>query len=474
MNPEEIRRISRSDPETIERVITALVAQVAQVEKLEARVKELERQLKQNSQNSSKPPSSDGFRKLPPSSRKTGGKKEAPHGHPGTTLHWIDHPDKMIRLPLHTCPLCQSSLKGVSPTGEECRQVFDLPTLQLCVTEYRAEKKRCPHCHTTAKASFPVHVKAHTQYGESCGAMVSYLHQYQLLPLERIGEFFQDVFGHRPSEATLLSYVHRCAQGLASAEETIREQLLASSYLHADESGVRVEGKAYWMHVVSNANWTLLHVHRSRGLQAVKEQGILPVYTGCVIHDSLPMYFHESFPYTHGLCGAHLIRECQGIVDNDGHLWAVDMKALLQEACHLSKEARRQGVPLTKTVLASVEQRYDEILQEGQLEWGPPKRSKLRKGRLTQTKAASLGNRFMTYKSYILRFLHDAVIPFDNNQAERDLRMVKVKQKISGSIRTMHGAEEFARIRSVISSLRKQSRPILPSLLLAIQGQFSF
>ncbi|MBW4080689.1 transposase [Paenibacillus sp. S150] len=209
--------------------------------------------------------------------------------------------------------------------------------------------------------------------------------------------------------------------------------------------------------------------------QAVKEEGILPVYTGCVIHDSrLAMYFRESFPYSHGLCGVHLIRECQGIVDNDGHLWATDMKARLQKACHLSKEAKRQAKPLTEAEVALLEQRYDEILQEGPLEWSPPKRSKLKKGKQKQTKAASLGNRMIACKLYILRFLHDAYIPFDNNQAERDLRMVKVKQKISGSIRNLQGAVEFARIRSLISSLRKQSRPLLPSLLLAIQGQFSF
>lgn len=482
--PEQVLQISKGDTEIAgfitvllqqNRQLTELVhLQAQQINRLQQRVYELERQLGQNSNNSSKPPSSDGFRKPPSSSRGSRGKKGAPPGHPGHTLRMIDCPHEVNVHVLSTCPCCQASLANVPAVSYERRQVWDLPPVAWQVTEHQAQKKQCPHCHTTSKAPFPSRVVAPVQYGERFGAWVLVLHQHHMLPLERIGQLMEELVGHRPSEATLLHWVQVSQQALQKTEATIADRLLHSELIHADETSIRVAGKTQWVHTVCNRNWTLLRVHESRGLEALRTIGVLPAYQGRVMHDSLVMYFHKEFTFTHALCGAHLMRECQGIVDNDGHLWATDMKKLLQEAWKQTKQAREHNHPLPHQVMAEVESRYDEILAEGQKEWGPKKRSKLRKGRTKQSPAANLGERLQMHKPDILGFLRDEQIPFDNNEAERSVRMVKVKQKIAGTFRTQEGAEAFARIRSVIDTLRKQSLPILDSLCSTLRGEFSF
>jgi transposase/uncharacterized coiled-coil protein SlyX len=460
--------------EIIEMQRKRIEEQDAQIETLTQRVHELERQLNQNSNNSSKPPSSDGPRKPLKSLRVPGGKMGAPNGHPGHTLPFTDHPDKIKEYTPKTCSNCHHSLKGAECLDYERRQELDIPPLRLISTEHRAHKLRCAHCHAVTKAEFPAYVAAPTQYGPNLRTLAVYMNQYQFIPLDRVCQFFDNLFGHAPSEATVLRYIQSCSQSLLQAEQTIREHLLQSDMLHADETGWRVEGKQQWMHTVSNQQWTLLKIHENRGLKAVMENNLLPRYKGRLMHDSLAMYFHAKFHFDHSLCGAHLLRECQGIIDNDGHLWTIDMKRFLQDAWKYIKSVREGTEILDPEKINGFELHYDEILKEGQKEWGPPKRSKLKKGVQKNTKAANLGERFLAYKPYILGFLYDPYVPFDNNLAERDLRMVKVKQKISGTMRTTGGAADFARIRSVISSLRKQSRPILESLALALRGEFVF
>jgi transposase len=472
---DQVNAICKGDPE-IAKHFHALLAiideQAKQIQSLTQRVHELERQLNQNSNNSSKPPSSDGFRKLPKSSRVPGGKKGAPKGHPGYNLPFTDSPDKIVMHTPETCSNCHRSLEGALSLGCERRQEFDLPPLRLESIEHRTEERCCAYCHAVTKAEFPAHVTAPTQYGTHVRALAIYMNQYQLIPLDRTHQFFVDHFGNGPSEGTILHYIQSCSQLLLQAEQTIRERLLQSTMLHSDETGVRVKGKQHWMHTVSSQLYTLLHIHESRGLKAITDNGLLPLYRGRLMHDSLSMYFHDKFHFDHSLCGAHLLRECQGIIENDGHLWAIDMKQFLQNAWKYMKSVRDGTEVPNPEKIVDLGRRYDEILEEGRKEWGPPKRSKMKKGAQKKTKAANLGERFLAYKSYILAFLYDPRIPFDNNLAERDLRMVKVKQKISGTIRTTKGAEAFARIRSVISSLRKQSRPVLESLALALRGEF--
>lgn len=471
MTPEQVLHISKGDVE-IANFISSLLQRI---DVLEKRVHDLERQLGQNSSNSSKPPSSDGFRK-PTNLRTPGGKKGAPKGHYGHTLRFAENPDEIVTHPLTTCTHCSASLEGVTSHDYEKRQVFDLPSPRVVVIEHRIEKKCCPHCGFESQARFPKDVIAPTQYGHGFGAWTAYLSVYQLLPLERIAQLFSDLTGYRPSEATLLSHLQRMSDSLEPAEQTIRERLLKSPLVHADETGIRVEGKTQWMHNVSNANWTLLGIHPKRGSEGMNSLGVLPFYRETVVHDCFTTYFKDIYSFKHALCNAHLLRECQGIAEYDGHQWPSRMKELLQDCWKLAKTSRQSEVPLTEQVIQTIRKRYDEILEDGKNEWvkdtvraktGP-------RGRKIKSKAANLGERFLTYKESILRFLWDDQVPFDNNQAERDIRMIKIKAKVSGSFRKEYGATMFARIRSVISTLLKQNRPILHSLAHAMHGTLEF
>lgn len=478
INREQILKISKGDHEIaayISMLTQTIEKQAQRIVQLENRVKELERQLGQNSQNSSKPPSSDGFLK-PTNLRQAGGKKGAPKGHDGHTLRFVEAPDHIVKHQVSVCSACAASLENVAPIEYEKRQVFDLPAPRVVVTEHRAEKKCCPHCLTILRASFPAYLPAPAQYGEGFAAWTAYLSVYQALPLARIGQLFADLTGYRPSDATLLSYLKAMDHKLKPLEQTIREQLLNSPFLHCDETGLGIEGSIQWLHTASTAEWTLLAVHPSRGSKGMNAIGILPTYTGTVMHDSYKAYFKDEYAYSHSLCCAHLMRECQGITENDGHQWSFRMKELLRESWKLACDARNKSEPVAIPVLRDIERQYDEILELVKREWAKdllrPKTGP--RGRKMKSKAANLGQRFVEYKEAILRFLYDARAPFDNNQAERDIRMVKVKCKVSGCFRTDQGAASFARIRSVISTLLKQNRPVLSSLVIALHGQFSF
>lgn len=306
-------------------------AQAKKIVKLEKQVHELERQLSQNSNNSSKPPSSDGLRK-PTNLRAPGGKKGAPKGHDGTTLRFSDQPDEIIVHALNTCSRCSASLEDAESLTYEKRQVFDLPPPKIWITEHRAVKQCCSNCGLQQRAHFPEQVKAPTQYGTGFTTWTAYLHTYQMIPLDRISRMFSELTGYRPSEATLLSSLQTMHHALAEAEDTIRTALRQQSVVHADETGCRIEGKTEWMHVVSDAQWTLLGIHPNRGNKGMDALGFLPSYTGAVVHDCLAAYFKPHYTFSHALCNAHLLRECQGIVEHDGHQWAQQMKELCKKA----------------------------------------------------------------------------------------------------------------------------------------------
>jgi len=448
--------------------------QAKKIVKLEKQVHELERQLGKNSNNSSKPPSSDGFRK-PTNLRTPGGKKGAPKGHEGTTLRFSDQPNEIIVHVVSSCSGCAASLEGVESLTYEKRQVFDMPPPKIWITEHRAQKKCCPECGLRQRAAFPEPVKAPTQYGVGFTAWTAYFHTYQMLPLDRISRMFAELTGYRPSEATLLASLQTMHHALAEAEDTIRAALRQQPVVHADETGCRIEGKTEWMHVVSDAQWTLLGVHPNRGSKGMDALGFIPSYHGAVVHDCLPSYFKTHYTFSHALCNAHLLRECQGIIEYDRHEWAQQMKELLQESWALVQRYAQEQQPVPEPILEDIKAWYDEILTQGEFEWSTEIfRSPYVKGRVKKSKAANLGERFKAHKAAILRFIWDAEIPFDNNQAERDLRMVKVKQKVSGTFRTQAGAHRFARLRSVISSLLKQRVNILASLSQALCGKAVF
>jgi transposase len=458
-----------------EKLTEIVETQARQIKKLQNRVQELERQIGQNSNNSSKPPSSDGLRKKN-NSREPGGKKGAPKGHEGHTLRFNLEPDEIVVHTLTTCNNCNYSLANEPLRSWSKRQVLDLPLSPLMTTEHRAEEKRCPCCHTVQRAEFPVAVKAPVQYGESFTAWTTYLSVYQLLPLKRIAQFFFDLTGYRPSERTLLEQLNTMASRVAELEPVIKAHLCHEPFIHCDETPMRLNGKQQHLHTHSSADWTLLHMNEKRCGLALTEMGVLPTYTGVVVHDCFSSYFKSDVTFAHALCNAHLMRECQGIADYDKHQWAIEMKELLRRSWILAKAARASGTSLSDEALAEIDRQYDDILALGKTEWARDKVPEKTgpKGRKCKSKAANLGDRFERHKASILRFLYDARIPFDNNQAERDIRMSKVKQKISGCFRTAVGGQQFASIRGFISTLLKQSLPLHDSLVSVLHGQFQF
>lgn len=420
-SPAQIKEISHRELAEIETFITGLLQCIDQLErhigKLETRVSSLERQMGLTSANSSKPPSSDGLRK-PKSLRTGGGKKGAPKNHDGHTLQMVETPNIIKTHPLHSCANCDTSLQDVPVMAYSRRQVFDLPLPQLIVTEHRLEKKCCPNCGTKQQAPAPKQVNAPVQYGESWTAWCAYLHTYHHLPLERIGQIFLDMTGQRPSEAILLRGLASVSAAIQPFTTYIREELANSASLHADETGMRGQGKTQWLHTVSSDKWTLYHVHEKRRKAAIDVHDVLPTYKGTLVHDCWASYFHQDYHFEHALCGTHLLRECQGIIDYDHQHWAMEMKALLQEACHAKKEWRQTGTPISEERKRAFSLRYDQILEKGEQEWASPLQldAPVKPRRKKKSKAANLGERFRNHKTAILRFLQDAHVPFDNSE----------------------------------------------------------
>jgi transposase len=468
LSEEQLQKLCKGDPE----IYAFIKALLHRIDVLEQENKELKRQVGQNSNTSSKPPSSDGYRK-PTNLRQSGGKKGAPNGHKGSTLKFAAVPDHIVDHSPSYCEKCQTSLEGVKEAQCERRQEFDIPAPKVVTTEHRLYHKVCPYCNHLQRAAAPAGVSAPTQYGAGFAAWTVYLSVYQLMPLERIGQLFEDLYGCRPCDKTLLSYLKSASDKLESTENTIRERLKESPVLHCDETGLRIQGETNWMHVASNALYTLLTIHTSRGSKGMKASGILAHYDGIVVHDSYAAYFRDEFLFKRQLCCAHLLRELQGITEYDKHRWSGRMKQLLQLCWKLTCKYREQGKPIPEALLKRLESRYDSILVGGEAEWqkDPVREKTGPRGRKIKSKAGNLGQRLIDHKAAILRFLYDPLVPFDNNQAERDMRMVKVKQKISGCFRTWKGAVNFARIRSVISTFIKQSRPVLASLSSALREE---
>jgi len=431
---------------------------IAENKKLKERVAELEARLNMNSNNSHKPPSSDGFRK-PKSLRPRGGKIGGPIGHKGHTLKFSETPTEVKTIPMYSCSSCNCDLSKEPVFEIEKRQVFDLPEINFNITEYRSEKKKCPNCQHVSKGSFPKNVNAHTQYGSGIKAAASYLMTKHIIPLKRTQEIIQDFVGHTISEATLINFQREMADSLADFEIKSREHIINSTHLHADETGSRVKGKTQWLHVTSTDKYTLFNLSEKRGSKGIEEMGVIPNYTGTVIHDCYKPYFNEDYRITHALCGAHLLRECQLIIDHDKYIWAEKMQELLRMVCSLNSQPDKIEPCIIETILNN----YDDVIKLGFREtpynhWNGKRKNP------KQSKAYNLLVRFNKLKDAVLLCLKRPEIPFTNNQAERDIRMAKLHQKISGSFRTIDGAKIFYRIRGALSSWRKQGRLLLQSL----------
>lgn len=453
---------------TWEELIALIEAQAAENAALKARIAELERQLGLNSGNSGKPPSSDGLKKptrtrssREPSGKKPGGQK----GHKGETLRQVAEPDSIVDHFPPFCTACGAAVTPAMSAGHSARQVFDMPEPRpLVVTEHRAHDCLCAGCGAHTRASFPDEVNAPVQYGPRIAALVTYLQHYQLLPEDRLAELMADLFGIRLAAATIARMSRTCAVRLQDFAATVRDLVAGAAVKHMDETGFRIGGKTQWLHVACTAWLTFYRVCAKRG-------SLLTNVTGIVVHDHwLPYYGMPGV--LHALCNAHHLRELKALIEIEKEDWAHKMHRLLRRACHVVNLARERGSPLKPGLIALIERRYDAFVAEGlafheaqsPLRPDAAPQGSRRRGRKARRTGHNLLLRFANRREDVLRFLADPNVPFTNNQAERDGRMMKVKQKVSGCFRSLDGALDFAVIRSFISTAKKQGWNVIQAL----------
>lgn len=444
-----------------------------QPRKLVPIVLDLQARLALNSKNSSKPPSSDGYTKPAPKSLRTptGRNSGGQPGHPGHTLQPVEHPDRTVPIPLDVCPNgCGTKLQQQPLIGQVRRQVFDLPPQKLEVTAYHADIKHCPTCNANVSAPFPANVTAPVQYGERFLGFLAYVRNQHFVASQRVSQFCADIFGHEVGEQTTQDAETTAYDNLAGFETQVKTLLPSPKILHGDETGLRVESKLHWVHALGSALLTWYGLHARKGREAIAHFGILTRFHGRLIHDCLSSYF--DLPCLHGLCNAHLLRELTFLFENLHQDWADKMRRLLLDMNKRVNELKALGRKrLSHAERASWLRRYKALLAEGYAANPPPPPPPVpRRGRPKKTKAINLLDRMRRHKMSVLAFLYDFDVPFTNNHAEQILRMLKVRQKISGCFRTKSGAERFLRLRSYIDTARKHKLPVFQAIVDAIAG----
>jgi transposase len=464
--------------EGLKQAIIAIGSQQERVKVLEGlieaqqeRINTLERQQAKDSHNSSLPPSSDRLVRPPKSLRHKSGKKPGgQQGHRGHHLQQVERPDQVLIHPVDRCEHCQHDLRAQPAALPERRQVMDLPVKRLWVTEHLVEEKQCPVCYHLTRASFPATVSAPAQYGTSIQTLASYLVEGQAVPYARASQLVQELLGVQLSAGSIATFVKACHQQLAEVETRLKAALVKAPVLNQDETAVRVGTTGWWVHVCSTDRLTYYAAHQSRGRAALDAIGIAPRFRGTSVHDGLHSY--QGYGFTQALCNVHHLRELTFVEEELRQPWARKMKELLLDMKAEVERAKALGQhELDVQVLAPLLRRYDELLTEGYLANPPPSPPKKRvPGRPKQSPARNLLDRLSQSKWAVLRFLLDFAVPFDNNLAERDLRMIKVQQKVSGCFRTDQGVVMFCRIRSYLSTLRKQGIELLSALDHALSG----
>lgn len=477
LSREEILTVYEAGPEAVVALVQSLCARVeqaeAEVRALHERVRELEVRLGKDSHNSHRPPSSDGppFRRQRRKSlrHKSGKSPGGQPGHAGHTLLQVEQPNEVIPHVPACCMHCGHDLHEVVASSLQRRQVWDLPALEMHVREHQAQSKRCPDCGQTTRAAFPPQVRDAVQYGAGVLGLCVYLHVYQMLPFARTTQLLGDLFGQAPSQATLRRALEQAHVSLRSVEEKIHVALRQSPVVHLDETSLRIGAARQWLHSAGTKTLTLYRVHAKRGREAIDAMGVLPGYRGVAVHDAYVSYL--SYPAKHALCNAHLLRDLVAVEEETGALWAPALRALLleiREAAAVSRAGKEAA--LAPARVSAWRARYDDLLCQGRAAH-PASPETGRSGRRKQSPAYNLVQRLARHAEKVLAFMYDLAVPFDNNQAERDLRMSKTQQKISGGFRTQHGAEVFCRIRSYVSTLRKQALPPLAALASLFDGQ---
>ncbi|MCA1842981.1 MAG: IS66 family transposase [Actinobacteria bacterium] len=462
----------------------------ARAERAEARAAELERELSRHSGNSSKPPSGDTLteRAAQMAERESraerrrrararakeilrrGRERRRPGKQPGAQgrhLQVVERPDEVAVAAPERCTSCGADLGDAEVVGTERRQVFDLPEVRLSVTEHRAESRRCS-CGRVTRAAFPPEATAPACYGPRVRALGCYLLARHHLPVERCAELLEDVLGAPVSTGWLCGIPKEAAAGLEPFLAEVREQLRQAAVLHVDETGARISGRRFWFHDVCTPTLTLIDCHPRRGTAATEDMGVLPEFSGIAVHDRWKPYF----TYTacrHALCGAHLLRDLAAVAETPSQRgWAEAMADLLVGAMEGAADARDAGRDrLSPRRLRSISHRYDVVVA---LAFAQNRAPRGRERTASERASSNLARAFDTYKTEILRFAHDLRVAFDNNQAERDLRMVKLQQKISGCFRTVEGARAFCAIRSYLQTAAKQGVNLLGALSRLFSG----
>ena len=442
-----------------------------EVSQLRAEVKTLHERLAKDSHNSHQPPSSDRFARQPRSLRQKSEKKPGGQaGHDGSTLAFSSSPDVIQVYAVQQCAHCQQDLTAVHARWMDRRQVVDVLPVQVQVQEHRVEHKVCPRCQSISSAAFPKEVRAPIQYGPTIGAIAVYLVEQHCLPLARACEVMEDLLGVRVSEGCVCELIARCAANLSEVESQVKAALREAAVIHQDETGVYVAGKRVWAHVTSTATLTHYHIHPSRGQRALEAGGILPDFSGTCVHDGWGAYWR--YGCAHALCNVHLLRDLTFLAEEQGWWWAARLKALLLDMKAAADQARAQGQRFLHPLeVVDWQAQYLCLLDEGDQAHPRATAPPHARGRIKQSPARNLLDRLRKDQQAVWAFLEDVRVPFDNNQAERDLRMLKVQQKISGCFRSWTGAHAFARIRGYVSTLRKQGLPLLEALRATLLGQ---
>ena len=415
-----------------------------------------------NSQNSSKPPSSDPNRKKKATAdpkSKPGGQK----GRKGVTLTKFDKPDVVKKLTVAKKLIGKGNFKEV---GVETRQVVDIEFKRV-ITEYQAQVLEDENGKRLV-AKFPEGISRPVQYGEQIKAHAVYLSQYQLLPYERIGEYFNEQLAIPVSAGSLHNFINEAYEHIIELEidKRLKQALQRESVIHCDETGININGQRQWLHNASSAQWTWFYPHAKRGFEAMEEAGVLSGYRGIMCHDHWKPYYKYTIP-EHSLCNAHHLRELTRAYDQDEQRWAEEMRLFLLDT---NKAVEAAGGKLNEKQEQNTRQRYREILEKGELESPPPKPIVGKRGRVKKTPSRNLLERLQAYENDVLRFAVHESVPFTNNQGENDIRMTKVHQKISGCFRSENGAKVFCAIRSYLSSCKKQGVSASAAMSLLFSG----
>jgi transposase len=446
----------------------ALVQAVAELARAREQVAELEARLNQTPRNSSRPPSGEGLGKPAPRSlrKKSGRKPGGQDGHEGRTLMQTARPDREVPHEPACCGRCGAGLAGRPVTGVERRQVLDLPPVVVRVTEHQLIERECGCGHRT-RAAAPAGADGPVQYGPRIAAIIIYLYTGQFLSKKRTAQALAELFGVPLSQGTVAGITARAAGRLDGFLERAREEIAASPVAGFDETGFRVEGKLHWVHCARTGRYTLLTVHPRRGTKAMEAMGVLPSFAGIAVHDAWAPYDTYTAP-EHQLCCAHALRELQAVTDcaPEGEwCWAAQAAEAITGMQKLVSEAIRQGhATADPAALAAATRNYRSAALIG------ASQTAARSGKLMK-KHNALARRLLDRQDDYLRFTRDWRVPPDNNGSERDIRMIKLRQKVSGCLRTLTGARQFCAIRSYLSTAAKHGLGFFDALVMLTEGQ---